>query len=59
MTSSLQAMRDLLAEDTRYKLDAYQFIRESLQYAHEHMIGELTEDEYNIAKKHALDEKTR
>jgi uncharacterized repeat protein (TIGR04138 family) len=45
MTSSLQAMRDLLAEDKRYKLDAYQFIRESLQYAHEHMIGELTEDE--------------
>ena len=45
MTSSLQAMRDLLAEDQRYKLDAYQFIRESLQYAHEHMIGELAEDE--------------
>ncbi len=45
MTSSLQAMRDLLAEDQRYKLDAYQFIRESLQYAHEHLIGEFAEDE--------------
>ena len=45
MTSSLQAMRDLLAEDKRYKLDAYQFIRESLQYAHDHMMGELEEDD--------------
>ena len=33
-------MRDLLAEDKRYKIEAYQFIRESLQYAHEHFIGE-------------------
>ena len=38
-------MRDLLAEDKRYKLDAYQFIRESLQYAHDHMMGELEEDD--------------
>lgn len=30
-------MRDLLREDPRYKLEAYQFIRESLQYAHEHL----------------------
>ena len=45
MTSSLQAMRDLLAEDKRYKLDGYQFIRESLQYAHDHMMGELEEDD--------------
>ena len=36
MTTPLQAMRDLLAEDKRYKLEAYQFIRESLQFAHEH-----------------------
>ena len=37
MTSPLQAMRDLLIEDQRYKFEAYQFIREALQYAHEHM----------------------
>ena len=37
MTSPLQAMRDLLSEDRRYKFEAYQFIREALQYAHEHM----------------------
>lgn len=30
-------MRELLREDPRYKLDAYQFIRESLQYAHENL----------------------
>ena len=32
----MQAMRDLLAEDTRFKLEAYQFIREALQFAQEH-----------------------
>ncbi len=37
MNSPLQAMRDLLEEDTRFKLDAYQFIRESLQFAHENL----------------------
>jgi uncharacterized repeat protein (TIGR04138 family) len=37
MKSPLQAMRDLLSEDRRYKLEAYQFIREALQYAHEHL----------------------
>ena len=31
-------MRDLLIEDKRFKLEAYQFIRESLQYAHEHLM---------------------
>jgi len=36
MNSPLQAMRDLLEEDKRFKLEAYQFIRESLQFAHEH-----------------------
>lgn len=35
MKSPLQAMRDLLAEDKRFKLEAYQFIREALQYSHE------------------------
>lgn len=29
-------MRKLLEEDRRFKLEAYQFIRESLQFAHEH-----------------------
>lgn len=38
MKSPLQAMRDLLEEDQRYKLEAYQFIREALQYAHEHIL---------------------
>ena len=37
MISPLQAMRNLLEEDKRFKLEAYQFIRESLQYAHEHL----------------------
>jgi len=37
MTSPLQAMKELLHEDDRYKFEAYQFIREALQYAHEHM----------------------
>ncbi|MEM9585989.1 MAG: Minf_1886 family protein [Planctomycetota bacterium] len=37
MTSPLQAMRSLLEEDRRYKIDAYQFIREALQYAHENL----------------------
>ena len=35
--SPLQAMRKLLKEDSRFKYEAYQFIRESLQYAHEHL----------------------
>ena len=43
MKSPLQAMRDLLSEDKRYKLEAYQFIRESLQYAHEHVLTADTE----------------
>lgn len=37
MMSPLQAMRDLLDEDSRYKFEAYQFIREALQYAQENM----------------------
>ncbi len=44
MKSPLQAMRDLLAEDKRYKLEAYQFIRESLQYAHEHLVPDGDEE---------------
>lgn len=37
MISPLQAMRNLLEEDQRFPIEAYQFIRESLQYAHEHL----------------------
>ncbi|MEM6780146.1 MAG: Minf_1886 family protein [Planctomycetota bacterium] len=37
MTSPMQAMRKLLRDDPRFKVEAYQFIRESLQYAHEHI----------------------
>lgn len=44
MKSPLQAMRELLVEDTRFKLEAYQFIREALQYAHENLVA-LTGDE--------------
>jgi uncharacterized repeat protein (TIGR04138 family) len=43
MKSPLHAMRDLLNEDKRYKLEAYQFIRESLQFAHEHLLGDQVE----------------
>lgn len=30
-------MRNLLQEDPRFKIEAYQFIRESLQFAHENL----------------------
>ncbi len=36
MPSPLQTMRKLLKDDARFKVEAYQFIRESLQFAHEH-----------------------
>lgn len=45
MKSPLQAMRDLLVEDTRYKIEAYQFIREALQYAHENLIDSPGEED--------------
>ena len=35
-------MRDLLIEDTRFPIEAYQFVREALQFAHENLFdGEL------------------
>ncbi|MEM6692289.1 MAG: Minf_1886 family protein [Planctomycetota bacterium] len=40
--SPLQAMRDLLEEDLRFPIEAYQFIREALQFAqenHDHLKG--------------------
>ena len=36
MPSPLKTMRKLLKDDARFKVEAYQFIRESLQFAHEH-----------------------
>ena len=33
MPSPMQAMRSLLREDARFKMEAYQFIREALQFA--------------------------
>lgn len=51
MKSPLQAMRDLLIEDKRFKIEAYQFIRESLQYAHEHIAGEPTRCESSTRSK--------
>ncbi|TWT76448.1 hypothetical protein CA13_69420 [Planctomycetes bacterium CA13] len=35
MPTPLQAIRDLLVEDPRYRIEAYQFIREALHFAHE------------------------
>lgn len=37
MTYSLQLIMRLLQGDSRYKLDAYQFIHEGMDYAHEQM----------------------
>lgn len=37
MKTQMQRLRTLLAEDPRYKFEAYQFIREALQYAQEHL----------------------
>jgi uncharacterized repeat protein (TIGR04138 family) len=50
MTTPLQAMRDLLAEDERYKIEAYQFIREALQYAHENLTLDV-EEEVKLGEK--------
>ncbi|TWU25027.1 hypothetical protein Pla52o_13240 [Novipirellula galeiformis] len=43
MTTPLKAIRDLLNDDTRYRIEAYQFIRESLHYAHESAEAETSE----------------
>ena len=37
MSTPLQDMRQLLQEDPRFKVEAYQFIREALQYASENI----------------------
>lgn len=54
MTSPIQAMRKLLREDQRFTIEAYQFIREALQYAHEHLdeIGGVQELEGGEGQRH-------
>lgn len=42
MNSAFQAMYNLLQSDPRYKFEAYQFVREALAYAHEHLPIEAT-----------------
>lgn len=37
MNSAFQAMYNLLQSDPRYKFEAYQFVREALAFAHEHL----------------------
>jgi len=37
MNPAYQAMYNLLQSDPRYKFEAYQFVREALAYAHEHL----------------------
>lgn len=37
MTTAFQAMYNLLQRDPRYKFEAYQFVREALAFAHDHM----------------------
>jgi uncharacterized repeat protein (TIGR04138 family) len=39
MKTPEQAMRDLLRQDRRYRFEAYQFIRDSLGYAHNHLVS--------------------
>jgi uncharacterized repeat protein (TIGR04138 family) len=52
--SPLQAMRKLLKEDSRYKYEAYQFIREALQFAHEHLpeLSQATMARESFSKPH-------
>lgn len=37
MNAGMQAIAELLDEDTRYKIEAYQFVRESLSYANDQL----------------------
>jgi uncharacterized repeat protein (TIGR04138 family) len=45
MNSAQRAMEQLLRRDTRYKLDAYVFVRDSLSFAQRNLINEISEDE--------------
>ncbi len=51
MNPAYQAMYNLLQSDPRYKFEAYQFVREALAYAHEHL--QVTEPPPRARKKAA------
>lgn len=45
MNSAQRAMEKLLRSDTRYKLEAYAFLQESLCYAQRHLMPGISEDD--------------
>jgi len=51
MNEHLQAIIDLMLQDQRYHLEAYQFIREALAYAQKVMKMPATKDEGSEAKQ--------
>ncbi len=52
MTSPQDPIRKLLREDTRFSLEAYQFIRDALQYAHSVLgMGALDDPELEIGEE--------
>lgn len=44
MNSAFQAMYNLLKTDRRYKFEAYNFVRESLNYAQQHHLAQSASD---------------
>ena len=51
MNEHLQAIIELMQQDQRYHLEAYQFVREALQYAQKVMKMPAIKDEGNEAKQ--------
>lgn len=51
MNPAYQAMYNLLQSDPRYKFEAYQFVREALAFAHEHL--QMTESPQRIRQQAA------
>lgn len=49
-------MYNLLQRDPRFKFDAYQFVRESLAYAHEHMLNPVPQPDAPVGKA-AMDQR--
>ncbi len=49
MNPAYQAMYELLQSDPRYKFEAYQFVREALAYAHEHL--QVTESSQRVRQQ--------
>lgn len=45
MNAAQRAMAELLKRDRRFKLEAYVFVREALNYAHQHMTGDTWDDD--------------